>query len=1088
MLAAALGNATSVTPAYADTIVFTSADNTTFTIGSFGLFDITTVSSPRVTSITLSGALPGGVTFSDNADGSASLSGAPDPGTDGTYPLTFTASNGVDPDIEQNFTLTIDEPPSSTPPAITSQDNTAFILGVFGTFTVTTTGVPTVSTITAVDTPTLPASVTFVDNGDGTATLSGTPLAIDEGVYTLQISADNGLEPATQTFTLTIGPATPPAITSADNATFIIGNAGTFTVTTTGIPTITSIGATGSLPSGVTFIDNGDGTATLAGTPAVGTAGIYPLTITASNGVGTDAVQSFNLTVNQYPTITSANNTAFTLGIAGTFTVTTSGVPAVSSITAVDTPTLPASVTFVDNGDGTATLSGTPLAGDEGIYTLEISADNGVGESATQTFTLTIGVATPPAITSADTANFIVGAAGSFTVTTTGIPAVASIGASGILPGGVTFTNNGDGTATLSGTPTAGSGGTYPLTITATNGIAPNANQSFILTVSEDPVITSADNTTFFVGNAGTFTVMTIGFPVVSTITAVSTPALPGSVAFVDNGDGTATLSGTPLAGDEGVYILEVTASNGIRSSSQTFTLTIEDLDLTVSKTNNISGSVVFPNSWQWTIRLTNDGPGTVTFADGDLMFTDNMPDSNLSYSLVGGGGYGGTTGIVDATNGPNVFWTASGTVTMPPGSYFEVIYEATPSAAGTFVNPRAGGICRADPDGLIAESNEGNNDCSDTVTVVAPTVEVSPTSHDFGNQAVGTTSSAFTFTVTNIGTADLTIGTLSVTGQFALTNNQCDGDVLAPNASCNFSATFHPTSTGAKTGEVSIPSDAASSPDSVALSGNGTDNTAPNTTILTHPASSTAATSATFTFKGSDNLTPAGSLTFQCKLDGGAFGACSSPKNYANLAIGTHTFKVRAKDQAGNVDPTPASFTWTILAPQSIKITNGSCYAGSLAKGKFALRAIDPEDDALSLTVVSSSNLTLVPKANVLIISAFNVFSVVIEGAPGQIGSSVITLKLSDGATSKKFTINFMVGSNQRDVLRGSNGIDMLFGMGGNDALRGLGASDLLCGGTGNDSLTGGLGGDFFSGGPGTDTATDFNAAQGDKKDNTIP
>ena len=47
----------------------------------------------------------------------------------------------------------------------------------------------------------------------------------------------------------------------------------------------------------------------------------------------------------------------------------------------------------------------------------------------------------------------------------------------GALPPGVTFTDNGDGTATLAGTPTTG--GTYPFTITANNGVAPNASQSF---------------------------------------------------------------------------------------------------------------------------------------------------------------------------------------------------------------------------------------------------------------------------------------------------------------------------------------------------------------------------------------------------------------------------------------------------------------------------------------------------------------------------------------------------------------------------------------------------------------------------------
>ena len=55
----------------------------------------------------------------------------------------------------------------------------------------------------------------------------------------------------------------------------------------------------GSLPAGVTFVDNGDGTGTLSGTPAAGTGGTYALTFTAANGVLPDGTQAFTLTVNE---------------------------------------------------------------------------------------------------------------------------------------------------------------------------------------------------------------------------------------------------------------------------------------------------------------------------------------------------------------------------------------------------------------------------------------------------------------------------------------------------------------------------------------------------------------------------------------------------------------------------------------------------------------------------------------------------------------------------------------------------------------------------------------------------------------------
>ena len=85
-------------------------------------------------------------------------------------------------------------------------------------------------------------------------------------------------------------------------------------------------------------------------------------------------------------------------------------------------------------------------------------------------------------------------------------------------------------------------------------------------------------------------------------------------------------------------------------------------------------------------------------------------------------------------------------------------------------------------------------------------------------------------------------------------------------------------------------------------------DLTAPDTTLTAMPASPTNSTSASFTFSASE----AGS-TFACQLDGGGFAACTSPQAYTGLAAGSHTFQVRAIDGAGNVDPSPASFTWTI-------------------------------------------------------------------------------------------------------------------------------------------------------------------------------
>jgi hypothetical protein len=76
-----------------------------------------------------------------------------------------------------------------------------------------------------------------------------------------------------------------------------------------------------------------------------------------------------------------------------------------------------------------------------------------------------------------------VGTALRLTVRATGYP-VPALGESGPLPGGLTFTDNGDGSATITGTLTASSGGgRYPVTITATN-IAGTATRHFKIVVS----------------------------------------------------------------------------------------------------------------------------------------------------------------------------------------------------------------------------------------------------------------------------------------------------------------------------------------------------------------------------------------------------------------------------------------------------------------------------------------------------------------------------------------------------------------------------------------------------------------------------
>jgi hypothetical protein len=103
-----------------------------------------------------------------------------------------------------------------------------------------------------------------------------------------------------------IGVESAPAFITADSTTFTVGQSGRFLVKTNGSPTPV-LGESGFIGGHLSFIDNNDGTATLSGTPPPGSAGIYPLSLVATNGIPPDANQAFTLTIVKVPTLLAAN-------------------------------------------------------------------------------------------------------------------------------------------------------------------------------------------------------------------------------------------------------------------------------------------------------------------------------------------------------------------------------------------------------------------------------------------------------------------------------------------------------------------------------------------------------------------------------------------------------------------------------------------------------------------------------------------------------------------------------------------------------------------------------------------------------------
>ncbi|MEW6541136.1 MAG: immunoglobulin-like domain-containing protein, partial [Bacillota bacterium] len=110
---------------------------------------------------------------------------------------------------------------------------------------------------------------------------------------------------------------------------------------------------------------------------------------------------------------------------------------------------------------------------------------------------------------------------------------------------------------------------------------------------------------------------------------------------------------------------------------------------------------------------------------------------------------------------------------------------------------------------------------------ISVPFIEVSPGGHNFGDIFVDNTSSARSFTITNNGTANLIVGAIVITGldagQFGIQNDQASGQTLTPGHSASLEVVFSPTSAGAKSALLRIPSnDPANSQLDVPLSGTG--------------------------------------------------------------------------------------------------------------------------------------------------------------------------------------------------------------------------------------------------------------------------
>ena len=355
------------------------------------------------------------------------------------------------------------------------------------------------------------------------------------------------------------------------------------------------------------------------------------------------------------------------------------------------------------------------------------------------------------------------------------------------------------------------------------------------------------------------------------------------------------------------------------------------DVDVTADASGNITDQFNLPDWFvaTYSVKATGESGAlaTTSFLDSNVQVGANLSTGNSTN--VGWQRYNSTdctgTALTGASNTGTL--TLNGSATSPinggatsgsikltadlqssPASTKKAFNNWEPSGSATSANMSA---VAGSGDNVTCTSgfNNGNNTHVYTANYgnTAPSTPGTPSTGSNPNQGVFTLSwtastdaegNPITYRLEHKSASDTSYSL--VTGAGNLSTNSFAFTSAAQENEGTWTYRVQASDTSAA-GSLS----SAFSADSAAIK---VDKTAPETTINSKPADPTNSTSASFGFSSNET-----GSTFQCSIDNGSFSSCASPKSYSSLANGPHTFRVRATDAAGNVEATPASYTWTV-------------------------------------------------------------------------------------------------------------------------------------------------------------------------------
>jgi hypothetical protein len=403
--------------------------------------------------------------------------------------------------------------------------------------------------------------------------LSGTPSEADGSDLEVTLIADDGYNRVEQVFAIAVTSNQAPAFVSADEATAVIGEPFSFLVEATdadGDDMTLSI-SVGTLPAGLDFTDNGNGTATLQGTP--GEAGDYFLTFTAHDGLnGTDQAFTLSVVFGFAHPIAGAIEVVTGLDVPVDVDVLSAATIAEGDAVEIVLTRLPdVGTAEVITVDDVSFVRYTPAEGQSEPASFDYVLLGLSGSSEDATITVTINL--PPVITSDPVLVATSGRLYSYTIGLTD-PEEDPV-AMTLSPEHTWLALElEEGNWVLSGTPAAEDEGEIDVILSASDSYNA-AEQAFTITVSlnEAPVFTSAEEVSAVVDEEFSFVIEAEDADGDHLVLSLLAGTLPAGVSFEDNGDNTAALSGIPT--ETGDFVLTFAADDGLVATTQDFTLTV---------------------------------------------------------------------------------------------------------------------------------------------------------------------------------------------------------------------------------------------------------------------------------------------------------------------------------------------------------------------------------------------------------------------------------------------------------------------------------------------------------------------------------